>query len=243
MVKYIRHSHGFSFADFILQDPFPANDYSQVHFVSHNNLEIKGYYKLVEKTPIIDLKEQLDLIFKKFNKTTRNEINKAFLNKELIFESNSNNFDDFYSLYTDFESKKRKFLKLKSLDTLKKNSKLFLAFLNDDPIAAVLCYDTGHILRANIICSKRMASDDKEYLKIISNASRRLVYEICKYGKTHGYELFDLGEVCLNENDEKYSITKYKLSFSDKLFNSIHYYKINNPILKLLAIFFKVKHF
>ncbi len=171
MIKYVMNFCGFTFANFILEDPVLVKSCSQIHFVSYNNLDVKGFHKSIQKTPIISLNNDIDSIFKKFSKTTRNEINKTLSNEKLHFECDSSKFDEFYSLYVNFERKKKRSFKLRSLDMLKKGSKLFLAFYEGELIAGILCYDTELILRANIICSKRMNSEDKEYLKTISNAS------------------------------------------------------------------------
>lgn len=243
MIRFIEKKIGFTFANFILQDPFLSNDFSQLHFVSLKNFEAPGFFKVTHKTPVIFLNNGPKEIFQKFNKTTRNEINKTMESTELFFENNSSNFNGFYELYKNFEATKKRLTSIPSLDNLLKNSRLFLAYYKKEVISAVLCYDNGEVLRANIICSKRLSEGDKEFFKLISNSSRRLIFEICKYGIENGYSMVDLGEVCIDQNDKKFKIAQYKLNFTQELIDSIHYYRINNPILKLLAWLKGVNYF
>ncbi len=243
MIRFIEKRAGFSFANYILQDPFLSKDFSQLHFVNLKNLDTHRFFKVLYKTPVIYFNNNLEDIFGKFNKTTRNEINKTTENKDLFFENDSSNFEGFYELYRNFENTKKRLNKIPSLNNLRNHSKLFLAYYKKEIVSAVLCYDNGKILRANIICSKRLNNGDKEFLKTVSNSSRRLIFEICKYGVENNYQMFDFGQICTDKNDDKFKITQYKLNFTQELVDSVHYYRINNPILKLLALMRGVKYF
>lgn len=235
----------FYFNTYVFEKPHDARAYcDQSHFITLKNYYIKNHIKKITKTSVIYLTNiNIDEIFKKFNKTTRNEINKTYTMSNINFKIPSNDYLNFYLLYQEFENNKKRLKFLPSLSQIKDNSKLFCAYYQNTMISAILCFDDGKRLRANIICSKRLSDQNSEIKKLSGYATRRLIYEICNYGIKNKYLFFDLGGICTNENDIKYSITKFKLGFGGKIINTYNYYKIYNPFLKILALFFRVEYF
>lgn len=242
MIPIIEKRFGFKFGTFIFSNPRKDNDYDQVHFISYEDVK-SDYYQIERRTPVFNLDQPLEKIFSKFNKTTRNEINRTLNDPRLAFDLDSQQYDDFHNLYVEFERRKKRLNYILNKNTLSTKSKLFMACIADKPVAAILCYDDNKILRARIICSRRLETEDSEIKKLSSYATRRLVYEICKYGINNGYKMFDMGEICDDPNDPAYSISQFKLSFGGEIISNFHYYKIINPWLKLLARAKKVKYF
>jgi len=122
----------------------------------------------------------------------------------------------------------------------------FSAYYKGELISLILCFDSFPYLRARSICSKRLEINDKEKYKIISNSTRRLVYEICKYGKERHYRLFDLGSMPSNLKDKKKTgIAKFKGAFGGKLEDEYTYtyksslYKFFERLVKIKLFLFK----
>ncbi|HBD95955.1 MAG: hypothetical protein UX41_C0011G0006 [Candidatus Collierbacteria bacterium GW2011_GWE1_46_18] len=242
MIEYNVRRIGFNFKNILFSDPYDVPNCDQSQIISYKNMAT-DQVKLVSKTPIIRLNKPINNIYANFNKTTRNEINRSQSVKELLFEIDSKSYDDFYNLYLDFEKRKNRLSQIPKLNDLRNNSRLFIARYKGKCISAILCYDDQRMFRANIICSVRLQDDDKDLNKIISYSSRRLIYEICDFGIKNNYKFFDLGEICEDIYSDVYNITKFKLNFSNELVESIHYYKIYNPILKILALILNKKYF
>ncbi len=162
--------------------------------------------------------------FAKFNDTTRNEIRRMEKTPELSFHIPDENRAGIYELYRDFEVRGARYVRPQEYFS---ESLLCGAYLNDELIAAILCYDSYPYLRAHAIVSS------KAHLKWKSFALRRLVFEICRYGELHKYRWVDLGAI--NTSDPaKAGITAFKQSFGGDVVNDYHYtYK--SPIARFLG--------
>jgi len=234
--------YGFKFTNVLFSDPFDVQSCDQSQIISYNNFDKSTHTKLVNKTIIIRLDNDISTIFAGFNKTTRNEINKSKKTIGLSYETTTNNYNEFYELYREFELNKKRLNYLPSIKDLSHDSVVFIARLEKKPISAIHCYIQDKIIRINIICSSRLTSN-QEIKKHISLSTRRLIYEICKYGIDNKLEFLDLGEITQDQDSPVYPITIFKMSFGGEIVDSIHYYKIYNPLLKLLACITNKKYF
>lgn len=216
--------------------------YQKIIIFSYKKLNLGQDFSVFHKlTPNIYLEQDLENIFSKFNETTRNEIRKTFKNPDLKFVSEDRNFDEIYKLYRNFEYAQKRVPFSKGV---MKDYLAFGAYYKNELISIILCFKSFPYLRIRSIYSKRLEIEDKEKYKVISNATRRLVYEICKYGKEHGYKLCDMGSMPADLEDKKKSgIAHFKGSFGGKLEDEYMYtyksklYKIFEKlvIIKLLA--------
>ena len=190
--------------------------YQKIVIISYKKLDLgKDFYVHHKLTPNIYLDKKLDDILANFNDTSRNETKRTFKNLDLKFISDDKNFKEVYGVYKNFEyaQDRMPFSKGAMKDYI-----VFSAYYKGELISIILCFNSFPYLRARSICSKRLEIEDKEKYKVISNATRRLVYEICKYGKEHGYKLFDLGSMPVNLKDKKKEgIAKFKGAFGGKL--------------------------
>ncbi|MDP2947297.1 MAG: hypothetical protein Q8N88_04215 [Nanoarchaeota archaeon] len=82
---------------------------------------------------------------------------------------------------------------------------------------------------------------------MISIATRRLVYEVCKYGKEHNYKLFDLGSMPADLKDKKKAgIAAFKGSFGGTLEDEYTYtyksklYKFFEKLVGVKLFLFKI---
>jgi len=203
--------------DLILEDDFLVKisdsrgykKYGSVVALSYKILDLKDFFRKEKNTSVIDLTQDIDTVFSKFSDTTRNEIRKTERNKELSFVQDDSNYDNLYILYKDFEF----YQKRVPINTEQfKVHTIFSAYYKDKPISAVSVTKSDKELRIRSIFSKRLKTDDKEIYKLISNASRRVIFEVCKWGKENGFESLDMASVNM-DNPKTQSIAKFKMSF------------------------------
>lgn len=201
--------------------------YSYLYIVTYKKIPLSGFNILCRKTAVIDLSQGLEQIFQKFNKTTRNEIRKTERITNLHFVILDNNFNEAYNLYRKVKRKDGVVPEPKS-DF--KECKFFNAYLKDRMIVSIACYNQNKILRLKSIVSlRKMREFDK---RIMGYATRRLIWEICKYGKANGYRKLDLGNVNLTD-PTKAGIAKFKISFGGDLVDN-YIYRYETKIFALL---------
>jgi lipid II:glycine glycyltransferase (peptidoglycan interpeptide bridge formation enzyme) len=197
-----------------------SKSFDMVIALSYKNFGPMTGVSVREKTTaLIDLLPDSLEIFKKFHDTTRNEINKTYKNDLLTIYREDVNKLPAYKMYSIFErSQGRRPLPMSEFCRFK----LFSAYYKDEIISAITIIESGDRLRIRSIFSKRLAVMDKEVMKIISNASRRLMWEICQWGKDAGYQSLDLASVNF-VNPRTASITKFKMSFGGQVINEYTY--------------------
>jgi hypothetical protein len=193
--------------------------YSLIRILSYNELNLPTFEKLVKTTALIDLAVSSEDIFKRFNDTTRNEIRRTYSMPELKVENHEEISAQSYILYSNFEFAQGRAPRNK---TDLSPCREFDAFYNGEIISCIYVTEARPYLRIRSIFSKRLAVEDRELMKIIGYATRRLMYEICLWGKENGYASLDLASVNFN-NPETASITKFKMSFGGKVVNDYTY--------------------
>jgi hypothetical protein len=193
--------------------------YSRIILLSNSDLALPHFTVKKKTTALINLKpNNLDDIFKTFSETTRNEIRKTAKIPELHFAIESDKEEGFH-FYQKFEYAQGRVPYARSeFDPCT----LFLARYNNEPISGIFVYGTKPYLRIRSIFSKRLKVVDKELYKIIGYSTRRLMWEICQWGKAEGYESLDLASVNFN-NPETANITKFKMSFGGEVVNEYTY--------------------
>ncbi|MSR76484.1 MAG: peptidoglycan bridge formation glycyltransferase FemA/FemB family protein [Candidatus Ryanbacteria bacterium] len=142
-----------------------------------------------------------------FRDTTRNEVRRTFNAPELSFVLPDSNREESLKLYGEFEEMGERPARKARYFT----QSLFAgAYWQGRLIASIICYDAKPVLRVNAIVSVR--KDASEMSKHVSFATRRLVFELIRYARDHGYRQLDLGGI--NTTDEaKKGITAFKMSF------------------------------
>lgn len=188
-----------------------------IYLVSYVKHVLPDFHLTGKKTAMIDLGQDLDTIFAGFKKNTRNEIRKTEHMPHLTFIVDDPNIAAAYEVY---KKAKRKDGALLSLKREFEQSRLFSAYDNSRMIVTMACYDTDKILRLKSIASLRKENDVDP--KVIGYASRRLIWEIIKFGKAHGYKSIDMGGVNFSEK-EKVGIAQFKQSFGGTIVNEYTY--------------------
>ena len=207
----------------LVLEPWPNIDelkdkYSAIYILSYDKKILPSFSVKEKNTPVIYLSKSINEIFSNFNSTTRNEIRKTFDNKipGLDFIVDDQNLAANYELSVKFEKEQGR-LPDRFEDYV--GCRIFSAYYQRELISSIICFDNGRVLRAKAICSKRLGIENRDLYKIISYSTRRLVYEICKYGQENKYQLFDLGSV----NFTKENLAKFKMGFTSDLIKEYTY--------------------
>lgn len=176
------------------------------------------WYYFVEKghSCQTDLTQSLEDLMAGMKSNTRNEIRRAI--KEGCSFDVVSDVDEFIPFYNSFCKAKGlndcvdrpRLLKYKNLLVTKS-----LHQGNALAMHANLLDPESHTALLILSCSQRLdAGVDK---KMIGWGNRFLHYKDLEYLKSKGYTLYDWSGVCLDPNDERYSIGQFKLAFGGKI--------------------------
>jgi len=219
-----------------LIDSGSYKNYGSVVALSYRDLSLPNFFKITKKTALIDLTQSEEGIFAKFSSTTRNEVSKFLRNHRLVFKSEDDNFQEIYSLYKDFEfSQGRVPIGIGSF----KKYPIFSAYYDGIPISAISIMSGSQHLRIRSIFSKRLEVENKEFYKTISNATRGIVWGLCKWGKENSFKSLDMASVNL-DNPKTASIARFKMTFGGSLVNE-HAYIYKSKMFHFFEHFVKIK--
>ncbi|MEK7630445.1 MAG: peptidoglycan bridge formation glycyltransferase FemA/FemB family protein [Patescibacteria group bacterium] len=170
-------------------------------------------------------------IIASFRDTTRNEVRRTFTIPELSFVLPDANHEEAVNLYSEFEEMGAR--PPRRAEYFRES--LFAgAYWKRKLIASIICYDAKPVLRVNAIVSVR--KDASEISKHVSFATRRLIFELIRYARDHGYRQIDLGGI--NTTDEsKKGITAFKMSFGG-MTREEYTYTYKNSLFRYVTSFF-----
>lgn len=199
-----------------------SGKYSAITGISYNKLSLPDFRIRSKPTTVISLKESEEEIFGRFSDVTRNKINRTYRDEGFKFVVDDKDFDAAHSLYSDFEYLHG--VVPFSEEALKKCT-IFSAYYNDEIVSGIFVDLAKPYLRVRYIFSKRLITDDKDLYNKISWASRRVMWEICLWGKKNGYISLDLAYINF-ENPKLAGIREYKMSFGgDVVYDYTYIYK------------------
>ncbi len=216
--------------------------YGRLSIISYHNLDLENFELRKRKTLLIDLanmNRKREEIFRDFNSQTKNKINRTERTEGLEFICPDSNFEQNYSLYYDFEYSQSRVPEKRSY-FLDNKTLFFSSYYYSQIIANVGCFNVDDkALRVINISSKRLETNDRELYKTISCASRRIFWEICKYGLDNGYRWLDLCGVNFKD-PQKRGITEFKMGFGGRIIEE-NTYTYKNYIYKLIEKPLKIK--
>jgi len=216
-----------------------------------NKINAKGFTCQKELTSVIDLTQDLDIIWRNMDKnSTRYRIKRA--KKEGIKIRINEGYDQFFQIYRSFIQKKGiKSLfdvfgvRSTNLETMKKYGKLFVAEYDGEILVGTIYLKDNSNLEAWIGASKRLEVD-RVKASIISDASRLIDWEAIKYAKEKGIKEYDLGGLWSKEEAEtdrtKKGINSFKLSFGGEIVTRYSYQKIYSKICNLAYNLYNLKN-
>ena len=186
-------------------------DYDYIVIYVYKKPDINDFDIKEQIISIIDLSQNPNDIFKKFKKNTRNEIHKTEKIKELRFKNLDDDFNGSYKFYKKIKKRDNAIpdIKKEFLGCL-----FFNTYLNDKIIVSISVYDTGQVLRLKHIVSSR--KKDNFDSRLAGYATRRIIWEIIKYGKKNNYKKLDLAGVNLSD-PSKTGIAEFKQSFGGEI--------------------------
>jgi hypothetical protein len=206
------HRSLMKFVDANLTESFKTDfDYSFI--ISYSDFHDNDYQIINKNALIIDLTEDIDVIFSKFSSTNRNEIRRSKKIEGLNFQIGVENFEKFYEFYSECEHD-RNWLPIPKEELLE--SKIIYASYNGIPISGMTSYIDGNYMRLGRIFSLKRSIVMEQPNLIYGSASKRIVFDFCKIAKELGLVSLDLGGVDLS-TEEKSGITKFKMSFGGNL--------------------------
>ena len=181
-------------------------NYHYLHIYSFEKEDLPGFSMRVQKTPIFDLTQDLDMLFNRFNDTCKKHIRRGQRNPDLTLVPADDAFKASYTLYSRV---KRQEGARPDIAQEFKNCLFFNAYLKGEMIVTMSFYDNGEIVRAKHIASLRKEAGVNA--KVIAHASRGLNWEVMKWGKAQGRKVFDLGGI--TDDPTKSGIKEFKQSF------------------------------
>lgn len=187
------------------------NNYDYIVIYVYKKPSINGFDIKEQIISIIDLSQNSEEIFKKFKKNTRNEIHKTEKIKELRFKNLDDGFAGSYNFYKKIKKQDRATPNIKEEF---KNCLFFNAYIGNKMIVSVSVYDTGQVLRLKHIVSSR--KEKKFDSRIAGYATRKIIWEIIKYGNSHKYKKLDMAGVNLTDPSKK-GIAEFKQSFNGEI--------------------------
>ncbi|MEM2505876.1 MAG: peptidoglycan bridge formation glycyltransferase FemA/FemB family protein [Nitrososphaeria archaeon] len=214
--------------------PYVDRDCSLLIFYDcKNKVDLQGFERHNYFTSVIDLNQDLENIWGRFNKTTRNEIRRAY--KEGLEIRINKDFDEFYKLYMRFKQKKGLKTRGPSLTTIKRYGVLFTALKDGEILTGQVYYTDGQTMRWIIGASKRLEISGRQKV-LISYANRLLIWEAIQYAKRKRIAEFDLGGYYMGStpDEEKEKINFFKRGFGGEIVCRYRYLKFNSPFMYML---------
>jgi lipid II:glycine glycyltransferase (peptidoglycan interpeptide bridge formation enzyme) len=186
-------------------------DYSFV--ISYGDFKSTSYDIVDKHAVIIDLEKNIDEVFSNFNSTSRKHIRRFDKLEELSFHNEIYDKSTFYKFYCSCE-RSRDWLPIAEEEFF--NSIIFYVTYMGIPISGISAYICDSKIRMGRIFSIRNKTKIDNANLIFGVAAKKLVYEFCIYAKENNFKFIDLGGIDL-KSDKKSGISKFKLSFTDKI--------------------------
>ena len=157
--------------------------YGRIVAITRTKLDLPVFSTKEKPTVVIDLTRSEEEIFTSMSYENRHKIRKSEQDGNLAFKAGDSDFEKAYALYLSFEKARgsRPFPR-----SYFSKSVLFSCSIAGEMIAAIFVDMSKPHLRVRYIFSKRLGVGDKEEYRRINIASRRLVWEVCKWGKSNG---------------------------------------------------------
>lgn len=204
------------FEDEKIKETLASGRYDSVVGITRTDLQIPlgGRVGRRDKTTaVIDLARTEDELFTAMNDTTRNEIRRTYKMTDLKIVEKDANRSGVYDVYAKFEYSQGR---VPFPESNMKDCVIFSAYFKGELISSAYLDVGGNALRIRYLFSKRLKTEDTELYKTIGFAGKRLIWEMCVWGKKNNFASLDLATVNLTDT-AKAGITKFKMSFGGRL--------------------------
>lgn len=234
--RYIFNTKEIWFSDY----PYNIKNCHAVMFRGcKNNIDIDGFKKEPFDTLVIDLRQDLETIWRNMSKSScRYSINRAKREGIKIFINS--NHAEFYKINESFTKDKHLRRRVLDVDFMKKNGTLFVSEFNGEMLGGQLYLEDKNNIRWLIGASKRL-SESKIMATLIGNANRYMIWEAIQYAKRKGILEFDMGGYYTGStrDEQKEKINSFKKSFGGVLETHYIYKQEYSGIYKCLK---KISH-
>lgn len=184
------------------------DSYRYIEVYSYMPLEAAGFALFrIQKTPVIDLTQELETIFDGFHTLTRRNIRKSEEVQDFTLRIPDSDGKGSYRFY---EKVKKRDGVIPDLRREFQECLFMNAYYKNRLIASISFYDNGRVFRCKHIVSLRKEMGEES--NVAAFAARRLVWEVCRYGKERGYTKLDLGGINF-EDPAKRGVAQFKSSF------------------------------
>jgi hypothetical protein len=191
-------------------------------------------------TTVLDLTQDIDLLWKNIGKNNRNKIRNA--EREGIKIKKGERYEDFYKMYRSFGRNKsllpRIGVGLASLQAIKNHGTLFIAEYQNELLIGDVLLENEEAMYWWLSSSKRLQANQDE-ARLIGRAHRMLIWEVVKYAKKNGIKEFDLGGLWSDEevkrDEKRRGLNLFKLGFGGNVVERYDYWKYYSKPIRLLA--------
>lgn len=174
-------------------------------------------------TPVIRIQgKTLDDIKAGFTASARNQVNKSetLTALKIVCGNSKREVEESFKLCNQLEMAQGRppfpWKKFASLSVCN-------AYYEGKLISTIAFVESVPVVRVFQFASMRMSDTlDKDRYKLIGVAGKRLVYELCRYGLAHGYEVVDLAYINL-EDEHKKGVGDYKMQFGSEIVSEYRY--------------------
>jgi hypothetical protein len=231
-------------------NPFNIKGCDSVVFeFCRNKVDSEGFTCQQVNTLLIDLTQDLEVIWRNIHDSTKRYIKRA--EKDNVKIRVSENYDQFYQIYRSFIQKKGMTslfqvfgVATTPLEMMRKYGTLFIAEYDGEILSGEICLEDRSTIELLVTASKRL-DVDKEKTKLISCANRLLHWEIIKYAKDKHIDNYDFGGLWPAEEAEKDEMKKginsFKLSFGGEIVTRYHYHKNYSKLYNIMYHLFAFK--
>lgn len=165
-----------------------------------------------------------DQLLSQFRKTYRNEIRRAD-ESGLRFAMHDGGLDtNLYDMYARFEKKQGRH---SCPCSFFQELIAFVAYEGDKAVSAIVCQRADPVLKVFAIFSARHEEDGDE--SRIGWASKRLVYDMCRFARKESFEFVDLAYID-TERKDRAGITSFKQGFGGETIRVFQYEYVAFPI-------------
>jgi hypothetical protein len=190
-------------------EPLKSNwDYSFV--ISFGQFEDVQYDWVSKNSCLIPLVGDFEALLARFSPGNRNQIRKFDRIDGFTFEAGISEVDMYYEFYASCE-KERGWYPMPQSELLA--STVFSVRAKGKLIAGMACYGDDDYFRVSRIYSSRRSGvgeviTNQQY----ASASKKIVFEICKFASRQNYYFVDLGGIDLTDS-QKSGLAEFKMSF------------------------------